>query len=67
MSDTPKKTETEKPGEVRFTPSLKTWKYLDWLSRHTVLGKSPHAVAEQILVQRLTEMRQDDYKQPEKD
>jgi hypothetical protein len=54
-------------GEVRFTPSPKAWAYLTWLSRNTVLGKSPHAVAEHILMQRLSEMRQDDYKQPDKD
>jgi len=62
----PGEPESEKAGEVRFTPSLKAWKYLDWLSRNTVLGKSPHAVAEQLLIERLTQMRQDDYKQPDK-
>jgi hypothetical protein len=64
---TPMADDTEKASEVHFTPSVKTWKYLEWLSRHTVLGKNPHAVAEQLLIQRLTEMRLDDYKQPDKE
>jgi hypothetical protein len=59
--------ESEKGSEVHFTPSPKTWKYLEWLSRNTVLGKNPHAVAEQLLIERLSEMRQDEYKQPDKE
>jgi len=54
----------EKGGEIRFTPSPKAWQYLDWLARQTVLGKSANEVAEQILIQRLAEMRQENYKDP---
>ena len=67
-------TETDKPGEkpdaetgkVRFTPSPQLWAYLGWLSRNTLLGKSENEVAEHVLVQRLTEMRQEDYRDPAK-
>jgi len=59
--------DTEKDkGEVRFTPSPKLWAYLTWLSQHTVLGKNPNEVAEQVLTQRLSEMREEDYKSPDK-
>ncbi|MDP2125538.1 MAG: hypothetical protein Q8J92_14280 [Parvibaculum sp.] len=58
MADDDEKT---KPTEIRFTPSLQVSRYLDWLSRNTVLGKNPNEVAEQILVQRLSEMRREDY------
>jgi len=51
-------------GQVRFKPSPQLWKYLNGLSRSTLLGKSESDVAEHILTQRLTEMRQEDYKDP---
>lgn len=54
--------EDEKPGEVRFTPSLAMWKYLGWLVRNTVLGKTENEVAKQVLTDRLAEMRQEDYR-----
>jgi hypothetical protein len=51
-----------KPKEVRFTPSPQLWAYLEWLSKHTILGKTPSDVAAQVLVQRLSDMRQEDFK-----
>ena len=55
----------EKP-EVRFNVTPRVWEYLDWLSRHSVMGKSANDIAERILIQRLAEMRQEDYKPPDK-
>ena len=48
--------------QVRFTVSPQVWRYLSWLSRNSVLGATEHEVARQILVDRLAEMRQEDYK-----
>jgi hypothetical protein len=59
-------TETEKAGEVRFTPSPQMWKYLGWLARNTLLGRNEHEVAKQILTSKLTEMRQEKYEDPPK-
>jgi len=58
--------EKEKSGEVRFTPSPQLWKYLGWLARNTLLGKNEHEVAKQILATKLTEMRREEYRDPEK-
>ena len=58
--------EEEKAGEVRFTPSLAFWKYLGWLSRNTVLGRTENDVARQILTGKLAEMRQEDYRDGQK-
>jgi hypothetical protein len=55
-------TEKQKVNEVRFTASPQLWAYLEWLSKHTLLGKTPSDVAEQVLVQRLSDMRQEDFK-----
>ena len=52
----------EKAGELRFTPSLPLWKYLGWLSRNTLLGRTENDVARQVLTDRLAEMRQEDYR-----
>ncbi len=54
--------EKQKTGEVRFTASPQLWAYLEWLSKHTLLGKTPNDLAEQVLVQRLSDMRQEDFK-----
>lgn len=54
--------EKKKPPEVRFTVSTNFYKYLGWLSREKVLGKNENDVAQQILTQRLTEMREENYK-----
>lgn len=54
--------EGEKPGEIRFTPSLQMWKYLGWLSRNTVLGRTENDVARQILATQLAAMRQENYR-----
>jgi len=58
----PEGSEDEKPGEIRFTPSLPMWKYLGWLTRHTVLGKTENEVARQVLTDRLAAMREEDYR-----
>lgn len=65
MPDEPQ-AESEKGGEVRFRPSLAMWKYLGWLSRNTVLGRSENEVAQQVLTDRLAEMRQEDYRDGQK-
>jgi hypothetical protein len=49
-------------GRVQFTPSPQVWSYLTWLSRNTLLGETEQQVAEFLLVQRLSEMRQENYK-----
>ena len=56
----------EKAGEVRFTPSVPLWKYLGWLSRNTLLGRTENDVARQILTERLAMMRQEDYSDGQK-
>jgi hypothetical protein len=56
----------EKAGEVRFTPSVPLWKYLGWLSRNTLLGRTENDVARQILTERLATMRQEDYRDGQK-
>jgi hypothetical protein len=63
MADDPEK---EKASEVRFVPSPQLWKYLGWLARNTLLGKNEHEVAKQILTSKLTEMRREEYHDPEK-
>ena len=56
--------EKDKAPEVRFTASPQMWAYLNWLSRHTLLGKNEHEVAKQILTNALTEMRGEQYRDP---
>jgi len=56
----------DETGEVRFTPSPVLWKYLNWLVRNTVLGKTENEVARQILTDRLAVMRQEDYRDGQK-
>ena len=58
--------DTEKAGEIRFTPSLPLWKYLGWLARNTVLGKTENEVARQVLTDRLAQLRQEDYRDGQK-
>lgn len=50
------------PKEIRFTPTPRVWAYLQWLAEHTMLGKTPGDVVQQILLQRLSEMRGEEYK-----
>jgi hypothetical protein len=50
--------------EVRFTINAQAAEYLHWLSKNTVLGKTPNEVAAQILVARLSEMRGENFKHP---
>lgn len=63
MSD---EADQEKGGEVRFSVSASLLKYLGWLSRSTVLGKTENEVAKQVLTQKLTEMRQEDCRDGQK-
>ena len=48
--------------EVRFTVSAKFFEYLAWLAKETVLGKTENDVAQQILTDRLSEMKDEIYK-----
>lgn len=58
--------EQEKGEIVRFTAPPQMWKYLGWLSRHTLLGKTEHEVARQILISKLSQMRGEEYRDPDK-
>ncbi len=49
-------------SELRFTVSRPLFAYLGWLVRNTVLGRTENDVARQILTQRLSEMRQEDFR-----
>jgi hypothetical protein len=42
------------------------WKYLGWLARNTLLGRNEHEVAKQLLTTKLTKMRREEYRDPEK-
>jgi hypothetical protein len=57
-------TEIEKSQEIRFTASPRVWKYLGWLSRNTVLGKTEQEVARQLFIQKLADLRGENYKDP---
>lgn len=57
-------TEEDKNGELRFTVSGRLFAYLGWLVRSTVLGKTENDVARQILTQRLSEMRDEQFHDP---
>jgi hypothetical protein len=56
--------DSDKPQEIRFMPPPQVWKYLGWLSRHTLLGKTEQEVARQVLIMKLSELRQESYKDP---
>jgi hypothetical protein len=58
--------EEERGQILRFTVPPQTWKYLEWLSRNTVLGIDPKDVARQVLIAKLAEMRREEYKDPER-
>jgi hypothetical protein len=58
----PEESESEKIRQVRFTASEPLWHYLGWLARNTVLGKTENEVAQQVLADALTKMRQEDYR-----
>jgi hypothetical protein len=58
--------ESLEAGEVRFKPSPQLWKYLGWLARNTVLGRNEHEVAKQVLTTKLSEMRKEEYNDPQK-
>jgi hypothetical protein len=49
-------------NEVRFTVSPQLYAYLEWLKDNTVLGRTENEVAQQVLTQRLTEMRGERYR-----
>lgn len=50
-----------KRPEIRFNVTPRVWKYLEMLSGHSVLGDSPNEIAQHVLLQRLSEMRQEDF------
>ncbi|HKH80013.1 MAG TPA: hypothetical protein VKA03_00090 [Methylovirgula sp.] len=56
----------EEAGVIRFTPSPQLWKYLGWLVRNTVLGKTEKDVAIHILTAKLSEMRREDFSDGQK-
>ena len=56
----------EKGEQVRFTAPPQVWKYLGWLARNSVLGKNEHEVARQLLVEKLANMRQENYNDGQK-
>ncbi len=59
--------DSEKGGEaMRLVLSSQVWNYLGWLARNTVLGKDEKEVAKQVLTDRLAEMRQEDYRDGQK-
>jgi hypothetical protein len=58
-------TESEKGEQVRFMTSPQIWKYLGWLSRNTLLGKTEHEVARQILATKLSKMKRKKYRPEE--
>jgi len=47
---------------VKFTAGPQLWAYLQWLAKNSILGKTPGEVAQQVLVQRLSEMKAEDFK-----
>jgi len=65
MAD-PQEPDQEKGEVVRFTAPPQMWRYLGWLARNTVLGKTENEVARQILIAKLSEMREEVYKDPDK-
>ena len=56
--------ESEKAQEIRFMPPPQVWRYLGWLARNTLLGKTEQEVARQVLIDKLAEMRQENYRDP---
>jgi hypothetical protein len=66
MTDEPEKEENPKgepgKGPLKFEVNSQAMEYLEWLKDHTTLGRSINEVARQILIQRLSKMRQEKYK-----
>jgi hypothetical protein len=59
--------EQEKAGErIRLTVPKQAYRYLGWLARHTLVGRTEEEVARQFLIAKLSEMRREEYKDPEK-
>jgi len=56
-ADTEKGAEADKGEQVRFTVSPQVWKYLEWLSKNTLLGATEHMVARQLLIPKLSKMK----------
>ncbi len=54
--------DASKKNEIRFNVSDQQFAYLCWLKENTVLGRSEEEVARHILTQRLTEMREEGYR-----
>ena len=57
--------EKEKTEPLRIAVSARLRAYLDYLSRHTILGKSDSDVARYLLTQRLEEMIRTRYHETE--
>ena len=55
----------KRPGDIRFSVSLRHFAYLKWLSENTILGATENEVAKQVLTQRLSEMRGENFKDDE--
>jgi hypothetical protein len=50
-----------KKPEVRFTVSAQMITYLEWLKANTILGDSTNEIAKQVLTDRLSEMRGENF------
>ena len=50
--------------EFRWQLSERQWKYLDWLTRNTALGRTEKDVAQYLLNQKIQEMRLSQYAEP---
>ena len=51
-----------KEGEIKFSINSQAFSYLQWLVKNTTLGRGRNEVARQLLIQRLTEMKGENYK-----
>ena len=60
MADEPE-TEPEKGEQVRFVASPQMWKYLGWLAKNTLLGRTENEVARQVLATKLSKMKRKSY------
>ena len=52
-----------KKNDIRFTVNQTAANYLQWLVENTTLGKTPNEIAKQVLIQRLSEMRGEDFRE----
>jgi uncharacterized protein YciU (UPF0263 family) len=52
----------DKSTEIKFSVNKQAYAYLLVLSEKTTLGRTRNEVARQVLIQRLSEMKQENYK-----